>query len=325
MAAVIKDDLIVFARRALGFPSSGTMTAHLEALVEDMTEKAFRMVWLPALLPGQTMGHQWSFNKGTTVFFTRAPYSTGTISIAADSTTVTGVDTVFPAASITSASILVNDQLFEVASRDSNTQLTLVSTAGCNKNTPDTAISGASYQLVYINYAVSTGAGNLGPITYAPNFGDGPIKVVADTIIDDLRQANIPNSGRPEYASVSNGTVKLWPVPDAEYQLRFQYLTDIGTASDTTSPMPNYCDDCVYAAMSVCIAEHLGNGDANSARAYFLQRLTHAVAADKAIKSLEYGDFLGYNGDRSDGMSRMNRPRLYTSDVTVYQNNRNSI
>ncbi len=320
MAAVTKDDLTVFARRALGFPSSGTMTAHLEALVEDMTEKAFRMVWLPALLPGQTMGHQWSFNRGSTMFFTKAPYSTGTISIDAGTTTVTGVGTTFPAGSITSASVLVNDQLFEVASRDSPTELTLV-----GGEVPDTAISGASYQLVYINYFVSTGAGNLGPITYAPNFGDGPIKVVADTIIDDLRQANVPNSGRPEYASVSNGTVKLWPVPDAEYQLRFQYLTDIGTSSNTTSPMPDYCDDCVYAAMSVCIAEHLGNGDANSARAYFLQRLTHAVAADKAIKSLEYGDFLGYNGDRSDGMSRMNRPRLYTSDVTVYQNNRNSI
>ena len=320
MAAVNKDDLAVFARRALGFPSSGTMTAHLEALVDDMTEKAFRMVWLPALLPGQAMGHQWSFNRGSTMFFTKAPYSTGTISIAAGATTVTGSGTTFPAGSITSASVLVNDQLFEVASRDSTTQLTLV-----GGEVPDTAISGASYQLVYINYFVLTGAGNLGPITYAPNFGDGPIKVVADTIIDDLRQANVPNSGRPEYASVSNGTVKLWPVPDAEYQLRFQFLTDIGTASKTTSPMPDYCDDCVYAAMSVCIAEHLGSGDANSARAYFLQRLTHAVAADKAIKSLEYGDFLGYNGDRSDGMSRMNRPRLYTSDVTVYQNNRNSI
>jgi len=319
--SVTEADLQGFARRALGFPANSAMTAHLESTVDEMINKAYKMVWLPALLPGQTMGHQWSFNKGTTVFSTRAPYSTGTISIAAGGTTVDGVGVNFPANQITNAHILVEDQLFEVASKTDSDTLELESASGV----PESAISGASYQLIYINYAVTTGAGNLGPITYAPNFGDGPIKVVADTIIDDLRQANIPNSGRPEYASISGGTVKLWPVPDAEYQLRFQYLTDIGTASESASPMPDYCDDCIYAAMSVCIAEHLGSGDVNSARAYFLQRLTHAVAADKAIKSLEYGDFLGYNGDRSDGMSRMNRPRLYTSDVTVYQNNRNSI
>ena len=215
--------------------------------------------------------------------------------------------------------------MYPLQARNSDTELTITSGKG-----PATAFStaspGASYRIVFIDYSVtSTGVGNLGPITYAPNFGDGPIKVVADTIIDDLRQANVPNSGRPEYASMSNNVIKVWPVPDAEYQLRYQYLTDIGILSDTSSPMPAYTDDCLYAALSVGIAEHLQSGDVSSARAYFLERLRHAVAADKAIKGLEYGDFLGYNGDRSDGLSRTRRPRLYTSDVTVYQNNRTSL
>ena len=89
--------------------------------------------------------------------------------------------------------------------------------------------------------------------------------------------------------------------------------------------MPSYAIDCVYAAMSVCIAEHLQSGDVASAKAYFLERLKHAVSMDRAIKGAEYGDFLGYNGDRSDGLSRTRRPRLYTSDVTVYQNNRTTL
>tara|TARA_R100001230_G_C5678959_1_gene185257 strand:- start:529 stop:1488 length:960 start_codon:yes stop_codon:yes gene_type:complete len=313
-------DLKAFARRALGYPSNNNIDGgHLDALIESMIDKAFTMVWLPPTMPGENMGHQWSFRKAEGVFYTRAPYSTGTISIAADApTTVTGSGTSFPANGITDGSLLVNDQLFEINARDSATQLTLASG-------PITAITDASYKIIYINYSTSTGAGNLGPITYAPNFGDGPIKIVADTIIDDLRQANVPNSGRPEYASVSGDTIKLWPVPDAEYQLRYQYLLDVNSAQDASSPLPSYTDDCVYAAMSVCIAEHLQSGDVASSRAYFLERMRHAVAADKAIKGLEYGDFLGYNGDRSDGLYRTQRPRLYTSDVTVYQNNRTSL
>ncbi len=313
---VAEADMQALCRRALGF--HGAADSATEALIGIVIDKAFRMFYLAPPGPGDTIGHIWSFNRGSAMFFTKAPYSTGTISIDAGTTTVTGVGTTFPAGSITSASVLVNDQLFEVASRDSPTQLTLV-----GGEVPDTDIAvGTSYQLVYINYAQTTGAGNLGPITFAPNSGYGSIKVVADTIIDDLRQANIPNSGRPEYASVSNGTVKLWPIPDAEYQLRYQYLTAPNTASATGSGIPDYCDDAVYAALDVCIAESFGIGDVSSAKNYFLQRLQHAVAADKAVKSIEYGDYLGYNGDRSDGLHRFTRPRLYTSDVTVYQNGR---
>jgi len=322
----------VFCRRALGYGAAdpgGTLTDVIAGIVT----KAYQMVHLPAALPGETMGHQWSFNKGSGVFYTRAPYSTGgirSITVQAGDTlaVVTGEATSWTtAAAVTTNGFLeINDQLYPLEARNSDTELTITSGKG-----PATAFStaspGASYRIVFIDYSVtSTGAGNLGPITYAPNFGDGPIKVVADTIIDDLRQANVPNSGRPEYASMSGNVIKLWPVPDAEYQLRYQYLRDISTTTQTTtSPMPDYCDDCVYAAMSVCIAEHLQSGDVSSARAYFLERLRHAVAADKAIKGLEYGDFLGYNGDRSDGLSRTRRPRLYTSDVTVYQNNRTSL
>lgn len=319
---VSEADLQAFARRALGYPSNAAIdSGHLDALIATMIDKAFTMVYLAPPLPGESIGYLWSFNKGSGMFYTRAPYSTGTISIAAGSTTVTGAETDFPSAGINDAQLLVNDQLFDIASRDSATQLTLES-----GEVPITAIPAkTSYKIVYINYSATTGAGNLGPITYAPNFGDGPIKIVADTIIDDLRQASIPNSGRPEYASMSNDVIKLWPIPDAEYQLRYQFLTDHDAASDSSSHMPSYTDDCVYAAMSVCIAEHLGSGDLSSARAYFLERLKHAVAMDRAVKGREYGDFLGYNGDRSDGLYRTGRPRLYTSDVTVYQNNRTSL
>ena len=192
MTATTGADILFFARRALGYPANSTIdNGHMDALVNELVKKAYEMVYLAPPLPGETMGHLWSFNKADGVFYTRAPYSTGTISIAAGSTTVTGSGTNFPGNGITDGSLLVNDQLFEIAAKTGSTGLTLVS-----GDVPVTAITDASYQIVYINYTATTGAGNLGPITYAPNFGDGPIKIVADTIIDDLRQANVPTSGR---------------------------------------------------------------------------------------------------------------------------------
>ena len=274
--------------------------------------------FLPAVLPGENVSHIWTFLHSEHVFYTVAPYSTGTIEINAGSTTVAGTGTTFTDA-MAAGQLIVNDQMFEIASRGGNLALTL-------NAAPVTAVAaGTSYQIAFIHYSQPTNfAGNVGPVTFAPGYGSGPIKVISAEALDNIRQTSGVSSGKPEFIAFGGaddqGTavIKVWPTPDAEYQLRFRYMKN-HLALSSLGDIPLYHADTVFAALSMVIAETFGVGDPNGSKQYFLQRLTHSVAMDRSLRAAETGDVLGYNADRSDGRYGHNRPRLYTSDVTVTQ------
>jgi hypothetical protein len=318
MGVIEADDLAAFARRALGFHSASSMDSGTRALVDECVDRAVQAFFLPAVLPGENVSHIWSFLHGEHVFYTIAPYSTGTIAISASSTTVAGTGTTFTAA-MAAGQLIVNDQMFEIASHGGTDALTL-------NAAPVTAVAaGTSYQIAFIHYAQPTNfAGNIGPVTFAPGQGSGPLKVISAEALDNIRQTSGVNSGRPEFIAFGGaddqGTavIKVWPTPDAEYQLRFRYMKSHLAMSSITD-IPRYHADTLFAAMSMVIAEAFGVGDPNGSKQYFLQRLSHSVSMDRSLRAAETGDVLGYNADRSDGRFGRNRPNLYTSDVTVTQ------
>jgi len=166
----------------------------------------------------------WSFLRPMADVVTTAPYATGTITIAAGVVTLTGGT--FPSWAA-SGVLKVNNRYYSVASRGSNTQVTLDATS--------VAIATASsYQLAMAEIplgAAFDSVANDSDLTYypGPDCWYPPVKWRHDATIRQL-EGNNPEFGRPVFYSVrtvtfdpsvgSRKVLVLYPAPDQAYTLR---------------------------------------------------------------------------------------------------------
>lgn len=168
--------------------------------------------------------HNWSFLRPVADVTTTAPYATGTITVASGVVTLTGG--VFPSWSADGV-LKVNNQYYSVASRDSDTQLTLDVTS-------TTIASAASYQLARPEIpldAAFDAVANDSDLTYypSPESWYPPVRWRHDATIRQL-EGNNPEFDRPVFYSVrtvtfdptvgSRKVLALYPTPDQAYTLR---------------------------------------------------------------------------------------------------------
>lgn len=168
--------------------------------------------------------HDWSFLRPVVDVTTTAPYSTGTVTIASGVVTLTGGT--FPSWAADGV-LQVNNRYYSVASRGSDTQLTLDSTAV-------TIATAASYQLarpVIPLDAAFDAVANDSDLTYypSPDCWFPPVKWRHDATIRQLEGSN-PEFERPVFYSVrtvrfdptvgSRKVLALYPAPDQVYTLR---------------------------------------------------------------------------------------------------------
>ncbi len=168
--------------------------------------------------------HDWSFLRPVADVSTTAPYATGTIVIAAGVVTLTGGT--FP--TWAAAGILkVNNRYYSVASRGSNTAITL-------DDTSVTIASASSYQLARPEIpldATFDAVANDSDLAYypSPDTWHPPVKWRHDSTIRQL-EGNNPEFDRPVFYSVrtvtfdptvgSRKVLALYPAPDQIYTLR---------------------------------------------------------------------------------------------------------
>lgn len=168
--------------------------------------------------------HDWSFLRPLADVNTTAPYATGTITIAAGVVTLTGGT--FPAWAA-SGILKVNNKYYSVATRDSNTQITL-------NVTSVTVASAASYQLATPEIqldATFDAVANDSDLTYypSPEVWYPPVQWRHDATIRQL-EGNNPEFNRPVFYSVRTATfdptigsrkvLAMYPTPDQAYTLR---------------------------------------------------------------------------------------------------------
>lgn len=168
--------------------------------------------------------HDWSFFRPVVELSTIAPYSTGTITVASGVVTLAGGT--FPSWSAKGI-LRVNSKYYSVASRDSDTQVTLNSSGV-------TVSDAAAYTLACpeIDMPASFDAiDNDAEINYLPSESQWypPIRPRGDQWIRRMEQAN-PEFGRPIFYSVrtvefdptvgSRRVIALHPVPDETYSMR---------------------------------------------------------------------------------------------------------
>lgn len=191
------------------------LSADQQADIDDCINDGLRRVYAI---------HSWSFLRPVADVSTTAPYVTGTITVASGVVTLAGGT--FPSWAA-SGILQVSNQYYSVASRDSDTQITLDSTSV-------TVASAASYQLARPEIpldAAFDSVANDSDLTYypSPDCWYPPVKWRHDATIRQL-EGNNPEFDRPAFYSVrtvtfdptvgSRKVLAMYPTPDQVYTLR---------------------------------------------------------------------------------------------------------
>ena len=182
----------------------------------DFINMAGRDIW---------MAKPWRERRAEATITTAAPYSTGTVSTS--STTVTGSGTTFPAATAANLARFAksyNDPFYQVTSRDSATQLTLAEAYA------ETALSGSAYVLYQDVYELDADTDTLIDMRLLSAQDGGPLRTLYERRLDE--GATLPGlaDAPTHFALINNNLtkqlkrVRLWPVPDAAYRIKYRYL-----------------------------------------------------------------------------------------------------
>lgn len=177
--------------------------------------------------------------------------------------------------------------------------------------------------------------GMIDPFTWESNSTKCPIRVVSDEHLRRLAQAGSAVAGVPTHASIgpessaddspdatpdipTRWVVRLWPVPDDEYDLTYRYYVVQDVVTSSIAPPGGGLHGETIIASCLSVAEEILNNRGGRfsdtyARAY-QRRLEASVGVDRRQGG---PTSFGINGDRSDGAAGV-RETSVTYNGTQY-------
>ena len=229
---------------------------------------------------------EWSFFRPVVDIVTNAPYDTGAVTIASGVVTLSGGT--FPSWAA-SGTLMVNDNYYSVASRDSDTQVTL-------DYTSVTIASASDYQLAQPELPMPTGfdaVANDSDIDYypSPQCWYPPVRQRHDSTIRTLEASN-PEFDHPVFYSVrtlefsptvgSRRVLALYPAPDQAYTLRVPMILR-PVAIDESNPYPVGGEMLSQAILEACLAsaEHNFEEREHVHEKRFMEMIALAVRNDE--------------------------------------------
>lgn len=269
-------------------------------------KRGLRQFYFPPKINENELAHEWSFLKPIATLTTIATYSTGTITISSGTCTLAGG--VWPSWAATHGTLVVDNTEYTVTTRTSNTVLIVVG---------DNVAAGTEYDLRHDgNYDLADDFGGIeGMMTFADSEHKPPVKVVGEGMIRDLRGGQTARA-YPQMVAIrpkeTNGTdgqrfeAMFFPVPDDVYPLYYRKIIlpeNVGDSNDYPYGGASHAD--TIEASCIAAAELQEDGQQGPMYQHFIQRLTASISLDKRTDP----DFLGYNGDNSDGADQESRKR----------------
>jgi hypothetical protein len=297
-------DLTMHVGQFMGYGwDTGRWSRDQKAIVDDIVRRGMRQFITPAPLPREKYGHEWSFLRPVTTITTLDPYETGTITVVSGVVTLAGTGAVFPSW-VATGTLVIGGAYYTVATRDSNTQVTL-------DDTSVNEASGSAYQLVpSYCYDLPTDFADLdGPITFEPGNSmlATPIQVVGE---NEIRAELAVSStvGRPRLAALRPKAIDettwtkyellFYPVPDDAYVLTYRYKVNVQALSATNLYPPGGAVHAETVLEScLAIAEQQKDGKPGVHTSKYAERLSASISADRMNNA---PDTLGYNRDNSD-------------------------
>lgn len=229
--------------------------------------------------------HNWSFFRPITEIETTAPYSTGTVTVAAGVVTLVGGT--FPSWAAVGVLKIENDY-YDVDTRDDDNQVTLEDTSVTVADASSFELGRPEYDLGVAFEAVS----NDSDLTYEPGQSDfyPPVRNRHDSQVRRWQQNN-PYYDRPIYYSVrtvvfdptvgSKKRLAFHPIPDAVYVLKVPMILR-PTMIDATNQYPVGGETLTPVITEACLAAAERNYDEQEGRhaKRFMELLPLAIAAD---------------------------------------------
>lgn len=299
--------------------------------VADIVADGLRQVYWPPPLPDEVTPHEWSWLQpqlGELAIHPR--YVAGTLAIASGVVTLTSGTWPSWAAD---AELWVDDERYEVSTRDSNTQLTLT-------NTAVTVTAGASYELILRFHALPDDFGGLvrDQAFVLRRDTDNALhchspRVVSEAMIARFDIGNVL-TGAPELVSFSPGPTttedtrwyaRFWPLPDREYRLEYRYQVVPPVMNGTTVTHhyggPQISNLVILSCLDKAM-RFLYSSDEYYMR--FMAELTSCVRRDRATNSREtlgYGVFSdGYGGLSGERAALRELRRSQTTLGNIFTN-----
>jgi len=234
--------------------------------------------------------HEWSFFRPVAEVTTTAPYTTGTVAVAAGVVTLTGGT--FPSWAADGV-ILIDGSYYSVDTRNSNTQITLDATTV-------TVAAGTSYSLARPEIpmdAAFDAVANDSDLTYYPSAETWypPVRQRHDQFIRKMEQTN-PEFNRPVWYSVrttqfdatvgSRKVLVMYPTPDQAYVLRVpMVLRPIMVDAINQYPIGGEVLSQVILEASLAAAEHNFEEREHVHEKRFMEAIALAIKNDKERSS----------------------------------------
>jgi len=177
--------------------------------------------------------HPWSFLKAEYLFATVAPYTTGTIDVTLDSTTVTGTSTVWVSGMADRfLRTSTNTPFYKISSVN-----TVAQTLTLEQAYTDTTATDQAYTIFQHQFDYPTDCKNIINVRYQHKLPQRT-KQFIDSIDPDRRSTGQPNFWIP----LADSTFELWPVPNQVYTMRIHYnrsISELSTESATAELSEN--------------------------------------------------------------------------------------
>lgn len=243
--AELREELGIYlsGNRTVGSWSS-TQTSDVSHILRSGLRKAY---YPPSLGPGQP-AHQWSFLRPWDTITTNEPYSSGTITVANGVVTLSVGGQPWPSWAA-GGFIAYGGKYYEVSTRDSNSQLTLVDVSSDND-----ASSGTTYTLYQYRFTLPSDFESLdGPMYYSPDQSTDnvPLTRRSDTYLRMLYQDSDTDTftSEPKFFAIYPGSPSattaaqvwymiIWPFPRLVFHLKYRYHVQMFDLDGTNTTPP---------------------------------------------------------------------------------------
>jgi len=326
----------------------GSLNTSSQGMINVIMQRGLRQFFAPPPVPGEATSHEWSFMKKIAYLTLKQEYATGTI--AYDHTggaserlvALSGTGAAFPSwAADTGVTIVIEDRPYDVVSVSAGNKITLAATTDAsNPQNPGADVAaGTSYSLRPFYLMPADFGGIEGDFTFAEGQGKGPIRIINEAALRDLKQSKVTSTGTPQFAAIrpcitSSPTstttaytqpfeVIFHPDPDEAYVLEYKYNVaydgfDVNASgSDTIMPGLAVHHETILASCLAIAQMYVDEPNPGRYQQAFMERLISSVYLDR--KQVQ-ADFYGYNQDNSDSAEYLHRYRdlkKVTYDATL--------
>jgi hypothetical protein len=286
--ALTNDELYSEIGRCLGISrDNGTWGTDTQADVDRIVRSGRRRFF---------SANNWKFLVTDTKFSILEPFTDGTVTVVAGVVTFAGSPTV-PTDTVNYVFAPQGGGVYEVASYDSTTQITL----------SDTSVSAdalSTYSLYKIIYDLPTGFGGWEGPFVVENYNGGQInesRNFPEYVLRAFANRETARTGRPELFSIvstpdsetaiATHQVRIYPLPDQAYIVSGRYKIHAGDTLDAAesaiSADPVFTECYKESILAACEIIAFGQPGSHSAR--FVELLREAVRQDNAMANIRYG------------------------------------